>query len=120
MKSFITLGCIYLVSIAVGFTDTLTFDDLPTSHGSFAAPPNGYGGVNWNNFQAVDGTTESPQTGYRTGMVTPNNVLFDGFANPAFITNVDLFTLSSGYVTAALVDGLHLEVQGFDGTSLLY
>jgi hypothetical protein len=98
----------------------LTFDDLAPD-GGFLAVSNGYGGLNWSNFLVVNAvTTESPGTGYQNGMVTPSNVIFDSDAEPAYITSAGLFNLDSAYLTAAWDDGLNLEVQGFNGTTLIY
>ena len=94
---------------------TLTFDNLPAR----TVIPNGYGGLNWSNFEVIDGIAE-PSNGYHNGTISPNNVAFNSFGNPADLTSATPFTLSSGYFTAAWNNGLSLEVQGFAGASLLY
>jgi hypothetical protein len=116
MKLFFVL--IYLAAAAEAFSETLTFDDLSTS---LVPVPNGYGGLNWNNFYVVNAVTaESPGSGYQNGIVSASNVVYDGYAKPAAITSSQAFNLDSAYLTAAFDDGLNLEVQGYSGSDLLY
>jgi hypothetical protein len=91
---------------AFGSAYTLTFDDLPYP-GLFLPIPNGYGGLNWNDPNTgqqeyyLDGTLY-PGTGYDNGIVSPNNVAFDGFAAGATLTTVSGFlSLDSGWFTSA-------------------
>lgn len=117
MKLFFVL--IYLAAAAGAFGETLTFDDLSPGDGIINVP-NGYGGLNWNNFLVFNPTLVDPGTGYQNGMVSAPNDVFDGYATPASITDSQPFNLDSAYLTAAYYDGLNLEVQGYNGSDLLY
>jgi hypothetical protein len=86
----------------------ITFEGLST-----ASPvPNGYGGLNWNNFYVVNGLTHTPN-GYRNGVVSPSFVAYNAGANPASIsaTSAAGFDLYSGYFTAAWTNGLHIQAN---------
>jgi hypothetical protein len=128
--------------IGIGFFGTiilgnaqgvLTFDNLPAGDyrggPGFAAVPNGYGGLNWNNFGVVNGAEMSPSNGYASvlgyysGVVSPNNVAFNEYGDPASITvSGGLFDLDSAYLTSAIdsVPLLDIQVQGFVGATMLY
>jgi hypothetical protein len=128
--------------IGIGFFGTiilgnaqgvLTFDNLPSGDyrggPGFAAVPNGYGGLNWNNFGVVNGAEMSPSNGYASvlgyysGVVSPNNVAFNEYGDPASITvSGGLFDLDSAYLTSAIdsVPLLDIQVQGFVGATMLY
>jgi hypothetical protein len=93
------------------------FDDLA----NFAAVPNGYRGVNWNNFVALNGLTYvGNPSGYQAGVISRNNVAFNNFANPASISSPTPFNLFSGWATAAWNDNLTLEVKGYVNGLLTY
>jgi hypothetical protein len=120
---------IVLIGMVAGMSASatlLTFDSLPT--GALPAPgygviPNGYGGLNWNNFGVLNGSVMDPSYGYHTGMVSPNNVAFNLYGDPASITTSrGLFNLNSAYLTLALnlPTPLEIQVQGYLGAALLY
>ncbi len=99
-------------------TETLTFDDL--SPGEFSSPiPNGYGSLQWNNFGVFNGSIRPVTEGYRTGNVSPPNVAFNDFGDPASISITGTFTLNSAHLTSAGVNQ-GVRVQGFVGTKLAY
>jgi hypothetical protein len=104
----------------------LTFDSLPTSEPGdigFAPIPDGYGGLDWGNFGVLNGLAVSPDYGYHTGVVSPDNVAFNLFGSPASISiSAGEFDLDSAYLTLALnLDTpLNIQVEGFRGTTLLY
>jgi len=108
-------------SICIGLSETITFDDLPsTPFAQFHDPmPAGYAGFDWDNFRPLNGSASVP-SGYRNGVVSPNNVIYSVNGNPAQFTNAAGFDLISAYVTAAWNDGLQVEVQGFIGTTMAY
>ena len=128
--------------IGIGFFGTiilgnaqgvLTFDNLPAGDyrggPGYAAVPNGYGGLNWNNFGVVNGAEMSPSNGYASvlgyysGVVSPNNVAFNESGDTASITvSGGLFDLDSAYLTSAIdsVPLLDIQVQGFVGATILY
>jgi hypothetical protein len=126
MKPHSTLTYVYIVSLAAAnngdAASLLTFDDLsPVSAGnSWAVIQNGYGGVQWNNFAVLNGLARPLTEGYRTGTVSPDNVAFNLFGDPASVSSGTGFTLNSAYMTAAFVNGMQLGVQGWMGTTLTY
>jgi hypothetical protein len=92
----------------------LTFDTLPAG-----AVPNGYGGLNWNNFSVLDGVhyINNP-SGYGAGVVSTNNVAWS--VGTASITNDTPFNLFSAYLTSAWSDNLQLETKGYANGVLIY
>lgn len=104
----------------------LTFDNLSTGFNpppTYAAIPNGYGGLNWDNFGVINGATIDASYGYHSGVVSPNNVAFNIYGDPAAVSVArGVFALNSGYLTAALNlnTPVQIEVEGFFGTTLLY
>src|SRR5271169_6549433 len=122
---FIGLVLLGMSSVNAGAT-LLTFDNLPAGNPlsiNFPQVPDGYGGLNWNNFAVADGLDFSPDTGYYTGVVSPNNVIFNEFGNPASVSiSSGLFDLDSVYLTAALnLDSpLNIQVEGFVGATMIY
>ena len=123
MKSLYEIICICLTSFGIAnvanATTTLTFDDLVANADNTVVPA-GYGGLQWNNFTLLNGTLFPLSSGFRTGVVSASNVVYNPFGTPAFITNRTSFNLTSAYLTAAQVDGLQLEVKGFVGSTLTY
>jgi hypothetical protein len=101
------------------------FDDLYTPNidpgDQFFIGPitNGYNGFDWNNFGVIDGLT-STGSGYNAGIISPNNLCFNEYANPASFSSEEQFDFYSAYLTAGWNDGLQVEVQGYDGSSLVY
>ena len=92
---------------------TLNFDDLP---GTILPIPNGYGNLNWSNYYYLDGVNYyNNPSGYQNGVVSPNNVAFNGFGDPASIwsTTTNPFIVYSGYLTAAWNDGLQVDLTGY-------
>ena len=117
----------YRVATAVAFfavttaasatTTTLTFDNMATT---FSSIPGGYGGLNWNNWNTLDGGSISP-SGYQNGVVSPPTVAYNAYGAPATFSAVSgTFTLDSFYVTAAWNNGLSVTVDGYSGATLEY
>ncbi|MGJ5673761.1 MAG: PEP-CTERM sorting domain-containing protein [Nostochopsis sp.] len=107
------------VAIVVGVVQTrraeavnVTFDDLSGSQNTIY---NGYAGLNWENFYSLDTTSFIP-SGYVNGTVSPENVAYSGFGNPAAISTVDdIFDFNSTYLTSAWNDDLTVLVEGYTG-----
>jgi hypothetical protein len=131
MKSRFNLLFVLLVLTGTARTESafaalLTFDDLPP--GAFPAPgftavPNGYGGLNWDNFGVLDGLELDPGYGYNAGVVSPNNVAFNLYGDSASISvSSGSFDLESAYLTSALnsVPIQQIQVQGFIGGTVVY
>ena len=99
-------------SMQTSYATTLTFDDLTSA---LSAVPNGYNGLNFNNFEVNTLANEQP-SGYVNGTVSPSSVIFNGFGNPAsFSATSGTFTLNSFYLTSAINDGLTVVTTGLLG-----
>ena len=120
------IGMVFLGAPATGNAqELLTFDDMTAGGGlgPYPAVPNGFGGLNWDNFAVINGLEVGPTYGYYTGVVSPSNVAFNSFGNPSSIAvSSGLFDLDSAYLTSALnsVPTQNIQVQGFVGTTMLY
>ncbi len=101
----------------------ITFDDIVVPiHSGDTNIPDGYHGLDWTNFHVLSppnfGDTSD---GYYYGMVSPPNVAFNGAGNPAEIDAAGTnFNFLSAYLTGAWNSNLNVEVQGFNGTNLVY
>ncbi len=103
-----------LLALSVAFAQTsraelITFDNL--GEGQI---PNGYAGLDWNNFYSLNATTyfDNP-SGYQNGLVSSPNVAYDAFGAPAsFNVAAGTLTLTSFDLTAAWNDGLSVTVTG--------
>jgi hypothetical protein len=116
LKSALAIGFLAGASCAVTASSagavTINFDGL----GNSQSISSGYNGFNWSNFFALN-TTLQGVNGYSNGVVSPNNVAFNAFGNPASFSSAntaDNFTLNSFYLTAAWNNGLNVLIQGFD------
>jgi hypothetical protein len=101
---------------APGITNVLGFDDLP----DLAAIPDGYAGLNWSGFEVLGETDPFFGAGYENGLVSPGQVAFNPFGYNASISSPEPFNLISACLTAAVMEGLRVEVEGFIGTALAY
>lgn len=99
-------------------SEILTFDDLPNPPPEPPVVPNGYGNLDWNGFDYVNGTNIT-SSGYDHAVVSPKNVAYNFGGNPAQISGA-LFDLNSAYLTAAWNNGLHVQVEGFLDSKLVY
>jgi hypothetical protein len=104
----------------------LTFDDLPDIVYSGVAPldPIGsYGGLAWSNMAYGDPVELNfhidniGSSGYSNGLVSTNHVA-SGNSNSG-ITG-PTFNFEGAYLTGAWRDGLNINIQGYNGGSLLY
>lgn len=122
IKSLLKAGVLVLfVSASTVFGEIINFDDLVATPagGNHDAIPNGYGGLNWGNFNVIDGVNSDSSTGYHYAPTSGNNVAFNNFGDLASV-NGSAFNLTSGYFTSAWNDNLQLEVKGFVGSTLAY
>lgn len=124
IQKYFLIGTILLCAAGNSLATIITFDDLPFTGPTGATPvPNGYGGLNWNNFGELDGLSLPTSYGYHTGVVSPNNVAYNFFGEPATISDPSgVFDLESAYLTFALNldSSLNVEVRGYNGAALLY
>jgi hypothetical protein len=124
--AFVLLS-VLLTSVCSGSgvtTSLIEFDDLGDATGTSGIQvPNGYGNGNftWDGFYVVDGVNETDNpSGFQAGVISPNNVAFNGNGAAATLSSSQAFTLSSAYLTAARDDDLNLEVQGYSSGALIY
>lgn len=94
----------------------LTFDDLSGTNNPI---PDGYGGFSWGNFYYLDGVNYSSTSGYQNAVVSPNNVAYNAYGNPAFMSDSP-FTFNSAYFTAAWNEGLSVTVEGYLASVLVH
>lgn len=131
MRTIPKLACItiaFLCATTAGIVraELLTFDALPGGGPLDVDPsivPNGYGGLEWNNFAVLNGLEFPSDYGYFTGVVSPDNIAFNEFGNAASMAIVSgSFNLDSAYLTSALnsYPTLSIQVEGFRGGSLVY
>jgi hypothetical protein len=123
MKSIGNLAFIYFVAagtaVAAGPT-VITFDDLPSPGAGSMVVPNGYAGLQWDNFRYLDPVLQGIQnSGYYHGMISAPQVAYNSFGDPATISGGS-FNLLSAYLTGGWNDGLQVEVQGFAGGTQIY
>ncbi|MDZ7963550.1 MAG: PEP-CTERM sorting domain-containing protein [Nostoc sp. DedSLP03] len=104
---------------AVAQATVLTFDDIaPVS--DLARIPNGYGGFNWDNFSYRNGSdSDVSLTGYDNGRVSGDYVAYNGYGNPALVSD-SVFDFNSAYLTAAWNNGLSVTVEGLKSGATLY
>ena len=103
-----------LVSPRVAHAAILTFDDIP---GGLAPVPNGYGGLNWDQFNVHD--KQLPGTGYFNGVVSGTHVAYNN--NGALATVLGgLFNFNAAYLTGAWNNGLNVKVDGYVGPTQIY
>ena len=115
MKRFaaiVAVASTLLVSTAANAV-VLTFDDLPSN--PYASIPNGYGGLQWNNFLSHNGTPSG--SGYDTGSVSGLNTAFNSGGNAASFSSATAFSLRDAFFTAAWNNGLQIHVVATGGSN---
>ncbi|HEY3856554.1 MAG TPA: choice-of-anchor tandem repeat GloVer-containing protein, partial [Verrucomicrobiae bacterium] len=104
------------LTILSGQDELVTFDDLP--YRLVPIPP-GYDNLNWTNFGYLNGIANHT-SGYGAGIVSPAKVAYNSSGAPASISSSSPFALFSAYLTAAWNDNLQVEVQAYNGSTMLY
>jgi len=119
-------GLVIAAATSAVASTTINFDDpsFESASGDFAVP-NGYGGLNWTNFNVYDAVHHPGlgDSGYDFAWVSPNNVAFTAFPNqfPTEIISSDTpFTLNSAYLTSVWRDNLNVQVIGSLGGNTIY
>ena len=128
LLSFVSLAILMSLATSAPSPTLVTFDDFDLSHAHAYSTniPNGYQGLNWTNFGIVNGILQSSAlggylSGYNYGMVTPSNVAYNAFGNPAEIDSPGTnFSFLSAYLTGAWNSNLNIEVEGFNGAAEIY
>jgi hypothetical protein len=114
--------CVLLISRATqAHPQTLvSFDDLPSAARDIS---NGYQGLAWSNLWVLNAITVAGDVGtngYYYGMVSPSNVAYNAGGNPAEIDSATNFDFFTAYLTGVWNSNLNIEVEGFNGATLLY
>jgi hypothetical protein len=124
LRLLVCLTLLPFSTLSTCSASVITFDDLSeTGSGSFI--PNGYQGLVWNNFYALNAILfptvfpTHPSNGYYFGMVSVSNVAWT--YNPGEIDSPGTsFNFLSAYLTGAWNSNLNIEVKGFRSGALLY
>jgi hypothetical protein len=103
---------IALLASSNAVADIVTFDDI--AEGTI---PNGYAGFNWGQFGVAEGALHG--AGYANGVVSPDNVAFNEWANVAMISD-GAFNFEGAYLTGAWNDGLNVNIKGYLGGAVVY
>lgn len=107
------LAAVALILLVPGLAraELITFDDLP---GVLNPVPNGYGNLDWINMYTTNLTHYGAVNGYINGTVSPINVAFNGYGDPAEILAApgQTFTFDSVDLTGAWYTGLTVEMVG--------
>lgn len=100
-----TLTALFLAAAPV--SAQVNFDDLA---GAGEALPANYGGVSWSGFYAVDGCGLAPSTGFCTGTVSPDNVIWGN--SYASIFSPTPFAFTGVWLTSAYLPFLSVDIIG--------
>lgn len=110
MKKLLLIAVLSAGAAAASAT-TITFDDLPSA-GQDTQIMNGYAGLNWSNFYALDTSTFKVQpSGYGYGIVSGTNVAYNAYGDPATVSSPgadQTFSVQDGYFTGAWHNGLQI------------
>ena len=107
----------FAAAASAAASTTINFDNLDGSTGDQVVP-NGYGGLNWTNFNVYDAVNDPgnlSHSGYEVAWVSPNNVAFSAFPNQRpteTISSDTIFNLNSAYLTSVWRDNLQVRVIG--------
>jgi len=107
---------VILLNLSPAVAETINFDDLDPFWSHLQSVPPGYAGLDWKNFMSMHVATDYGKgtlTGYVTGMVTPEFIVFNENGLPAEISSDKPFTLVSACLTAAWLEGLEIAVVGY-------
>lgn len=114
------LTLLALSTVSARSQTVITFDDLRlTGVGEYL--PNGYQGLDWNNFYCLNGVLVTTNDGLHYGIVSGSNVAFNAGGDPAQIDSVGTnFNFLGAYFTGLWNSNLNVQVEGFNGTNLIY
>jgi len=116
MKNIILALSALLLTSTTTQAIVLTFDDLGTG----GAVSNGYGGLNWSNYNILHAVNYQKPSGYFNGLVSGDYVAFNNSAFTASVSSATPFDLNSAYFTAAWNTGLNVTVKGFFNSAETY
>jgi len=107
--SAVMILCLAEISTLVK-ADMLTFDDITTTIW-YELIPDGYGGVDWDNFNAIYGPSY-PGTAYDWGRVSGDYTAYNGYGSPASISiSSGTFDFNGAYL--APQDSWNVRVLGY-------
>jgi hypothetical protein len=118
----VCLNLLVFSAVSARSQTVITFDDTPVPF-SGTNIPNGYQGLNWNNFGLANPSLQfnGVRNGYYYGMVSLSNDAFNDFAYPAEIDSAGTnFNFLSTYLTGAWNSNLIINVEGFRSGALVY
>ena len=107
----------FAAAASAAASTTINFDNLDGSTGDQVVP-NGYGGLNWTNFNVYDAVNDPgnlSHSGYEVAWVSQFNVAFSAFPNQRpteTISSDTIFNLNSAYLTSVWRDNLQVRVIG--------
>lgn len=99
---------------------TVNFDDL-ISHKGVLRIPNGYHGLDWNNWVLTEKRFYAAE-GYQNGNISGDYVAYNSSGHPASISRKDSFDFIGGYfsVSYGVAEGEGLEIKAYNGDELKY
>jgi len=107
------LLCGLSLTVVLGSTHAavITFDDDNIELG-VSKDNTIYGGFNWTNFFYHD--TRGPNTSFKAGLKSGNNVGYNHYGNPASFASATAFTVNSLWATAGWRSGMNVTFLGYD------
>ncbi len=99
----------------------LDFEDADPSGDGLNKVPNGYGGLDWSNFNAIRDSFTEGSIGYVNGTVSGSLALYSSSGHPASFSRAEPFDLISAHLTLAWpkAEGERLTVEFWRGGLLL-
>jgi hypothetical protein len=126
LPPFFVLVFFVFSTISTRSQTVITFDNIPLNNGSSEFLANDYQGLVWSNFGIVNGILQHNNgpfftNGFYYGLVSDSNLVGNAVGNPAEVDSPsNNFNFLSAYLTGAWRSNLNIEVQGFNGVTLLY
>ena len=106
---------------------TITFDKLDTTMGSknevgrSELIPRSFAGLDWDYLEVINSGSSTIESGYKTDLISSPNVIYNPNGEIETISDKNgTFDLISAYMSAAWLDGLKVEVQGFNNHKMIY
>jgi hypothetical protein len=122
--SLLAASFLSFLIVQAGWGELISFDNI-TSAGGYTnevAVTNGYGGLNWSGFDAVNAylfNNKYSNTGVRNGMVSSSNVVCNAFGGLATISSAGDFTVSNVDLSSCWLTGMSIGIKGYNGASLI-
>ncbi|MFS2027410.1 PEP-CTERM sorting domain-containing protein [Massilia sp. CT11-137] len=111
------IGLLATMACALAHATVIHFDDLP---GDESLPIDaGYAGFNWDNMGTIRADAY-PGSGFEAGVVSPANVAYNWFGQPATISKADgnAWAFTGAYFTSAWIDQ-EISFEGWRNGQLL-